>query len=85
MHPARIWIRSLLIIEPEHDKTNKILFASSEGSDQPAHQPRLIYDYDTRLLHTDSEDSDQADLSPRWAHILLCWFVLSCSSSVNTY
>ena len=26
------------------------------------------------LLHADSEDSDQADLSLRWLHMSFCWF-----------
>ena len=26
------------------------------------------------LLHADSEESDQTDLSLRWAHMPFCWF-----------
>ena len=26
------------------------------------------------FLHVGSEDSDQTDLSLRWAHMLFCWF-----------
>ena len=31
-----------VIIEPAHDKTTKMTFASSEDSDQPGHLPSLI-------------------------------------------
>ena len=30
------------IFEPSHDKTNKMTYAPSEGSDQPGHPPSLI-------------------------------------------
>ena len=30
------------IIEPSHDKTNKMICAPSEDSDQPGHPPSLI-------------------------------------------
>ena len=29
---------------------------------------------DLSFLHADSEDSDQSDLSLRWAHMPFCWF-----------
>ena len=31
-----------LLNEPQHDKCNKMTFAPSKDSDQPAHLPRLI-------------------------------------------
>ena len=31
----------LFINEPPHDKTNKMIFAPSEDSDQPGHPPSL--------------------------------------------
>ena len=36
------WILQLMIIEPPHDKTNKMACAPSEDSDQPGHPPSLI-------------------------------------------
>ena len=37
----RFW-NSILIIEPNYDKTNKMTCAPSEDSDQAGHQPSLI-------------------------------------------
>ena len=31
-----------IIYEPQHDKTNKMVSAPSEVSDQPGHPPRLL-------------------------------------------
>ena len=64
---------------PQHDKTNKMICAPSEDSDQPGHQPSLIRvpscTQDQKLLHADSEDAvAQADLMLRWAHRSFCWF-----------
>ena len=62
--------------------------APSEDSDQPGHQPSLIRVFAVcmkkawilsypssaqRRLWSDWADA-QADLSLRWAHMLLCWF-----------
>ena len=73
--------------EPPHDKTNKLIFASSEDSDRPGHLPSLIRVFAVRMnkplsLATHwahSEDSSewtdaQADLSIHWAHRSFCWF-----------
>ena len=77
---------SIIKIEPVHDKSNKMTCAPSDNSDQPRHRPSLIRVFnvahlvttDSRLLHVDSEDSDQTDsqfdLSFRWAHMIFCWF-----------
>ena len=35
--------------EPPHDKTNKMAYARSEGSDQPGHPPRLIRVFAVRM------------------------------------
>ena len=72
-------------MEPPRDKTNKMTYATSEYSDQPGYTPSLTRVLAVRLLvakgpsffHADSKDSDQtaqADLSLRWAHMPFCWF-----------
>ena len=38
------------LIEPPHDKTNKMTFAPSEDSDQPGQLPNLIRVFDVRLM-----------------------------------
>ena len=70
------------IIEPQHDKTNKMTCAPSEHSDQPGHPTSLISVVAVRMkkhwvlnfplsaprrLWSDWSD-DQADLSLCWAH-----------------
>ena len=58
--------------EPSHDKTNKMTFAPSEGSDQPRHLPSLsraslcavMIAKDLSFPHVDSEDSDQTGRMP---------------------
>ena len=37
--------------EPPHDKTNKMTCAPNEDSDQPGHQPRLIWIFAGRICH----------------------------------
>ena len=37
------------LIEPEHDQTNKMACALSEGTDQPGHPPSLIRDFTVRF------------------------------------
>ena len=62
----------LNIIEPPHDKTNKMACAPSEDSDQPGHPPSLIRIFAVRswvtqnpsFLHADIEDSDQSGRMP---------------------
>ena len=54
-------------------------YVPSEDSDEPGHPPSLIRVFAVHsmvakgpvLLHADSEDSD---LSLRWAHMPFCWF-----------
>ena len=61
------------VYEPPHGKTNKVIFAPSEDSDQPGHSPSLIKVFDVRsmcskdpsFLHADSENSDQTERMPR--------------------
>ena len=63
--------------EPPHDKTNKIICASSEDSDQPGHPPSLI-----RVFAVRSEDSQGPKVSscrrmPRESSLgshAICWF-----------
>ena len=51
--------------EPPHDKTNKMVCAPSEDTDQPGHPPSVIRIFavpqwvamDPSFLHADSEDS----------------------------
>ena len=53
--------------EPPHGKTNKIVCAPSEDSDQPG-QSSLCAQWvakDPTFLHADSEDSDQTGRMPR--------------------
>ena len=75
------------IIEPPHDKTNKVACASSKDSVQPGHPPSLIRVFAVRMgsLPTQwahSEDSDQTGQMPRpiwvFAGGTLTLFVLSC-------
>ena len=83
--------RIMLIIEPRHDKTNKIECASTEGSDQPGHPPSLIRVFAVRMkkhwvliyplsaqrgLWSDWADV-QTDLSLRWSHTHFVGFVMS--------
>ena len=65
--------------EPPHDKTNKVACAPSEDSDQPTQSDqsslsawRNIGSLATHWAH--NKDSDQTDLSLRWAHMPFCWF-----------
>ena len=60
--------------------------APSEDSDQPGHPTSLFSSLnaqreakDQMFLHADSEDSDQTDLSFRWAHRSFCWFCRAVS------
>ena len=48
-----------------------------EDSNQPGHSPIFP--------HADSEDSEQADLSLRWAHKSLCWFCWFCHAVALLY
>ena len=61
-----------IIIEPPHDKTNKMACAPSEDSDQPGHP---------RRLWSDGADA-QADLSLHLAHMPFCWF---CHAAAHMY
>ena len=82
------WSGFNMKIEPRHDKTNKIICAPSEDSDQPGHSPSLIrvcavplkqhwvlsYPLSAhRRLWSDWADA-QTDLSLRWAQRSFCWF-----------
>ena len=74
--------------ELHRDKTNKMICAPSEDSDQPGHPPSLIRVFAVRLKKarilsyplsahrrrwSDWADA-QADLSLRWAYMPFCWF-----------
>ena len=82
------WSGFNMKIDPRHDKTNKMICAPSEDSDQPGHPPSLIRVSAVRLkqnwvlsyplstqqrLWSDWADA-QADLSFRWAQKSFCWF-----------
>ena len=41
---------TIVLIEPPHDKTNKMACAPSEDSDQPGHPPSLIRVFVVRLM-----------------------------------
>ena len=73
--------------EPPHDKTNKIIFAPSEDSDQPEHPPSLTRVFAVRSVGSlgpnvasgGPKDSDQTWWMPRliclrWAHRSFCSF-----------
>ena len=79
-----------LSFELPHDKTNKMICAPSEDSDQPGHLPSLIRVFAVcmkkawvlscplsaqRILWSDWADA-QADLSLRWAHSHFVSFVI---------
>ena len=81
------WSGFNMKIEPRHGKTNKMICAPSEDSDQPGHPPSLIRVCAVRLkqnwilsyplsaqrrLWSDWADA-QADLSLRWAQRSFCW------------
>ena len=59
--------------EPPRDKTNKMICAPSEDSDQPGHPPSLIKSWlyaqwiakDLSFFHANNEDSDQSGQMPR--------------------
>ena len=73
--------------EPPHDKTNKMICAPSEDSDQPGHLPSLISVFAVRSMgswgpnvsscgqrrHWSDRADAQADLSLRWAHMSFMW------------
>ena len=77
-----------LTFEPPHDKTNKMICAPSEDSDQPGHSPSLIKVFAVHSMGSWGPNvsscgqgrlwSDwanaQADLSLPWAHKSFCWF-----------
>ena len=78
------------VVEPPHDKPNKMTFAPSEDSYQPGHPPSLIRVFaqwvamKPRFLYAYSKDSDQTRRMPsRWAHVIL--LVLWCCGSVLFY
>ena len=63
--------------EPPQDKTNKVVCAPSEDSDQPGHPPSLIRVFDVRMKKTWTLSyplSAQRRLWSDWAHMPLCWF-----------
>ena len=73
------WVGSF---EPPHDKTNTMICAPSDDSDQPGQLPSLIRVFavgsmgkDPSFPHVDSEDSDQTGQMPRlilfFAHAIL--------------
>ena len=91
-------LEKIVYFELPHDKTNKIMFAPSEDSDQPGHPLSLIRVFAVRMkkpwilsypLSTQqrlwSECADaQADLSLCWiVHVIL--LVLSCGSSFDSF
>ena len=59
--------------EPFQDKTNKMICAPSEDSDQPGLLCARYVVKGSTFLHVGSED---ADLSLHLAHRSFCWFVM---------
>ena len=87
------------IIEPPHDKNNKMTFAPSEDSDQPGHPPSLIRVFTVHMkkawvlsypvsaqwrLWSDWADA-LADLSLCWAHRSFCWFCHEAAQLLSWY
>ena len=82
------------VIEPVHDKTNKIACAPNEDSDQPGASTQsdqsslcaLWVAKDPMLLHADIEDSDQTGRMPRliwvFAGHTVILLVLLCAGSI---
>ena len=85
--------------EPHHDKTNQMICAPSEDSDQPGHPPSLIRAFAVHLkipwvlsyslsaqrrLWPDWADA-QADLSLCWAHLPFCWFCRATTQLSRIY
>ena len=75
------YIHQRSVIEPQHDKTNRMTCAPSEDSDQTGWMLRLCAQWVAQVpvLHADSEDSDQAGRMPGliclfWVHVSFCWF-----------
>ena len=83
---AHSW--AVIITEPPHDKTNKVICAPSEDSDQPKHPPSPIRGFAVRSigrrgpnvsscgqrrLWSNGADA-QAELSLPWAQMSFCWF-----------
>ena len=79
--------RTFTVLQPRHDKTNKMACPSSEDSDQPSlirvfavrMKKALVLSYclsAQRTLRSDWADA-QADLSLRWAHTHFVGFVMS--------
>ena len=79
-----------LLIEPPHDKTNKMARACSEDSDQPRHPPSLIrvfavhmkktwvliYPLSTHWRLWSDWVAAQADLNLLWAHSHFVGFIV---------
>ena len=88
---------SFITYEPPHYKTNKMVCASSEDSDQPGHPPSLIRVFacaqwvakDPSFLHAQSKDSDQTRRMPRLIRVFagrtyhFCWFCLEAAHILN--
>ena len=85
-------------IEPRHEKTNKMICAPSEDSDQHGYPPSLIRVSAVRLkqnwvlsyplsaqrrLWSDWADA-QADLSLRWAQKSFCWFCHEAAQNASS-
>ena len=82
-HMSKIMRKSVIPYEPPHDKSNKMICAPSEDSDQPGHPHSLIRVFAVRmkkhwalnyLLSAHSEDSDQTGRMLHWAHRSFYWF-----------
>ena len=93
-----LWSGFNMKIEPRHDKTNKMICAPGEDSDQPGHPPsqirvsavrlkqNLVLSYPLsaqRRLWSDWADA-QADLSLRWAQKSF-WGGSKCFFLESTY
>ena len=86
------------IIEPPHDKTNKITCAPSKDSNQPGHPPvrsesmlpawRNLWSLAIHWAHSKdwSDWADaQADMSLCWVHWSFCWFCHAAAHMKNTH
>ena len=74
------------IIEPLHDKTNKMTCVPSKDSDQPGHPPSLIRVLALRFMGSSGPSAASWGQGRLWLDLNLCWahvilLVLSCGGS----
>ena len=84
------YIHQRSVIDPQHDKTNRMTCAPSEDSDQTGWMLRLCAQWVAKVpvLHADSEDSDQTGRMPGLIWVFsgfTCHFVGFVMRRLNYY